>query len=229
MQALKTVVPLLGGSVLALSLVTWANAPGAGEIIRASNTTLNGVAVPEVGTVTPGSVLATGDNGSALVQFSPDTQVNLLARTSVTFRSDLGRLSAEMSSGTVGAKSLGQAPLLVETSSYQIRPAGQSGAIYVVAILPDLTTVVSARRGSVSILQKSSGEEYALSEGHYVKLAGDPQSIPPQTSQNSPSSRPAGLLRPPGKAFVIAVGAGVGLAVILDETLEPSPVSPSAP
>lgn len=226
----KTTILVLGGAILALTLMMWANPPGVGEIIRSSNTSLNGVIVPEQGTVRPGSVLATGEHGSALVQFSPDTQVNLLERTSVTFRDDAGRLSAEMSSGTLGAKSLGKEPLVVETPAYEIGPAGQKGAIYVVAMLPDLTTVVSARRGPVSILQKSSGESYVLSEGHYAKIANAPQGIPPQTSQNGRGGPPPALAGPPGKVFIISVAAGVGVAIILDQTVLSSPaVSPSAP
>jgi hypothetical protein len=226
----KSMILGLGGAVLALTVVMWANLPGVGEIIRSSDTSLNGVAVPEGGIVTPGSVLATGEHGSALVQFSPDTQVNLLERTSVTFRSDAGRLSAQMSSGTLGAKSLGKEPLLVETPFYEIGPAAPEGAIYVVAMLPDLTTVVSARKGSVSILQKSSGEKYVLSEGHYAKIADAPQGVPPQTSQNTRGGAAPALLGPPGRLFIIAVGAGVGIAVILDQTvLAPPAVSPSTP
>lgn len=219
-----------GGAILASTLVIWANPPGVGEIIRSSDASINGVTVPEEGTVTPGSVLATGEHGSALVQFSPDTQVNLLERTSVTFRNDAGRLTAQMSSGTLGAKSLGTEPLLVETPTYQIGAATSEGAIYVVAMLPDLTTVVSARKNSVSILQKSSGEKYVLSEGHYAKIADDPQGIPPQTSQNRRGGAPPPLLGSPGEMFIIAVGSGVGIAVILDKTvLAPPAISPSTP
>lgn len=76
----KSMILVLGGAILALSLVIWANPLGVGEIIRSSDASINGVAVPEEGTVTPGSVLATGEHGSALVQFSPDTQVNLLKK-----------------------------------------------------------------------------------------------------------------------------------------------------
>ena len=231
MRNAKSMVLVLAVAIFGMTSAVRANPPGVGEIIRSSDASLNGVIVPELGTVTPGSVLATGEHGSALVQFSPDTQVNLLERTSVTFRSDAGGLSARMSSGTLGAKSLGKEPLLVETPTYQIGPAGQKGAIYVVAMLSDLTTIVSARKGSVSILQKSSGEKYVLSEGHYAKIADGPQGIPPQqASQNGPGGPPPGLANSPGKLFVMAVGSAVGIAVILDETVLATPtISTSTP
>lgn len=231
MRYAKIVIPFLGWGTLWVALVIQANPPRAGEIIRSSDTLLNGVTVPEVGTVTPGSVLATGEHGSALVQFSPDTQVNLLERTSVTFEADAGRLSAQMSGGTLGAKSLGTEPLLVETPDYQIGPEGEAGAIYVVAMLQDLTTIVSARKGSVSIMQRSSGDKYVLPEGHYAKIADAPQGTPPQQpSKKKAGAPPPGLAGSPGKLFIITVGSGVGIAVILDKTvLAPPAISPSTP
>jgi hypothetical protein len=230
MRKISILISVLCWGVLSMSMLIVANPPGVGEIIRSSDTLLNGVPVPDSGTVTPGSVLATGDHGSALVQFSPDTQVNLLGRTSVTFKSDAGHLWAQMSAGTLGAKSLGAQRLLVETSDYEIGPA-QEGAIYVVAMMPDLTTIVSARRGSVSILQKSSGGKYVLAEGHYARIADGPQGVPPQqASQNGPGGPPPGLLNSTGKLFIIAVGSGAGIAVILDQTVLAGPsVSPSVP
>jgi hypothetical protein len=230
MRNVKTMILVLGAGILAVALVIRANPPGVGEIIRSSDTLLNGVPVPQVATVSPGSILVTGERGSALVQFTPDTQVNLLERTTVTFRDEEGYLSAQMSAGTLGAKSLGTQPLLVETPDYQIGPAVQGGVIYVVAMLPDSTTVVSARKGSVSIMQRSSGNKYVLAEGHYAKVADAPQQVPPQVSQNRPGGHPPGLLNSVGKVFVIAAGAGVGVAVILDQTvLSPPAVSPSVP
>ena len=221
---------VLGAASLAAAVVIQANPAGVGEIIRSSDTSLNGVTVPYGATVRPGSVLATGEHGSALVQFSPDTQVNLLGRTSVTFENSENGLTARMSSGTLGAKSLGAEPLWVETPDYQIGPAGHGGAIYVVAMLPDSTTVVSARHGSVSILQKSSGKKYVLAEGHYAKIADVPQGQPPQTAQNGRAGRPPGLASSPGLLFVLGAGAGVGVAVTLDKTiLAPPAVSPSVP
>ncbi len=227
----KIAVPLLGWGILWVASVTRANPPGTGEIIRSSDTLLNGVTVPDLGTVTAGSSLVTGDHGSALVQFSPDTQVNLLEKTSVTFRTGTDRLSAQMSAGTLGAKSLGTEPLVVETPNYEIGPAARQGAIYVVAMLPDLTTIVSAREGSVSITQKSSGDKYVLAEGHYAKIADGPQGIPPQqASTNGPGGPPPGLANAPGKLFVIAVGSGVGISLVLDKTiLAPPAISPSTP
>jgi len=230
MRNARIAISLFVSGVVWVALVLRASPPRTGEIIRSSDTLLNGVTVPELGTVTPGSILATGEHGSALVQFSPDTQVNLLGGTSITFRNDTGRLSAQMSAGTLGAKSLGTEPLLVETPDYEIGPAAQQGAIYVVAMLADLTTVVSARKGSVSIMQRSSGDKYVLPEGHYAKIADAPRGIPPQQAPQTAGGPPPGLGNSPGKLFVIAVGSGVGISIILDKTvLEPSAISPSMP
>jgi hypothetical protein len=226
----KIVLLIVGGASLAVALTFGADPASVGEIVRASDAPLNGVAIPEGGMVTPGSVLATGEHGSALIQFSPDSQFNLLEKTSVTFRSEAGRLTAQMSAGTLGVRSLGSEPVVVETPGYQIEPTASGRALYVVAMLSDSTTIVSARRNSVSIVQKSSSQRYVLSEGHYAKIADDPQAAPPQTAQDQRGAPPAPLLLGPGPAFIIAVGAGVGIAVILDKTvLAPSAASPSSP
>ena len=231
MRKTKKFIAAVVTTIFGLSTITTAGPLGLGEIIRSEDASINGVSVPQQGTVRPGAVLTTGERGSALVQFSPDTQANLLDSTSVTFRSESGHLSAEMSSGTVGARSFGEQPLIVETPGYSIEPLPQHKALYVVTMLLDRTTVVSARQGFVVIVQRSSGEKYVLSQGHYAKIAEDaPRAVPPQNAQNGPSGPPPGLLGSPGKLFVISVGAGVGIALILDKTiLAPPAASPSAP
>lgn len=231
MRETKRFIAAVITTIFGLSTITTAGPLGLGEIIRSENASINGVSVPQQGMVTSGAVLTTGETGSALVQFSPETQANLLDSTSVTFRSESGRLSAEMSSGTVGARSFGGQALIVETPGYRIEPLPQQKALYVVTMLLNRTTVVSARQGSVAIVQKSSGEKYVLSQGHYAKIAEDaPQAVPPENTQNNPSGPPPGLLSSPGKLFVIAVGAGVGISLILDKTvLAPPAASPSAP
>lgn len=66
-----------------------------------------------------------------------------------------------------------------------------------------------------------------LFEGHYTKIAEDaPEAVPPQKASGG---SPPGLLTSPGKVLNISVGAGVGIALILDETiLAPPTTSPSA-
>lgn len=225
----KCISAIVSGAALVMATITTAAPAGVGEIVRSSDASLNGITIPERGTVTPGSILATGEHGSALVQFSPDNQVNLLEKSSVSFRSDSDRLTAQMSAGTMGIRSFGAEPLVVETPGYKIGPAAQEGALYVVAMLPGWTTVVSARRNSVSIVQRSSGEKYVLAEGHYAKVADGPQAAPPQTTAQGPGTAPPALLGP-SAAFILAIGSGVGVAVILDKTvLAPPTVSPSTP
>lgn len=229
MRCPKHISVIAGGVSLVMAVIAAAAPAGVGEIIRSSGASLNGVTVPERGTVTPGSTLATGEHGSALVQFSPDSQINLLEKTSVAFQNSADKLTARMSAGTIGVRSFGAQSLMVETPGYQIGPAAREGALYVVAMLPAWTTIVSARRGSVSIVQKSSGQSYVLAEGHYAKVADGPQAAPPQATAQGPGGPPPALLGP-SAAFLLGVGSGVGVAVVLDKTvLAPPTVSPSAP
>lgn len=209
-----------------------ANGAGVGQIIESSGTSVDGTLVPGQGMVVPGNVLTTDSQGRALVEFSEGAQINVLESSSLTFKSGTGYVRGEMASGTVAARSVAKDPVTIETPLYKIEPAQQGRAVYVVAMLPDKTTLVSATEGPVSITQMNSGRRYVVAEGRYAKLAGPGEAVSPDDQQQAPppGERPPGLLTTPTGLFILAVGSGTAVAITLDKTiLAPSPVSPAKP
>jgi hypothetical protein len=213
-----------------------------GEVVSSSGAVLNGLTALADGILTSGSTLKTAERGTALVKFSADTQATLGERTSVSFQGKVGRVIAEVTSGTIAARAAGKDTLVLETPRYTIKPAGAGTAIYGVAMLPGKNTEVVARRGPVSITEKTSGARYVLKEGHYAEVAGagvTPPAGEPQGQGQAPSPAPAaaaagappGLLSSTPFVFVLSVGAGVGTGFALAEgPLAPSgPASPSSP
>ena len=194
MHSGQKVVSALGVMTVGMTVLALASPPEGGLIIQSTNASVDGTAVPEQGSVTLGSTLRTTAKGSALVEFSLGTQVNLQENTSVSFRSEPGQLVAELSSGTLGAKSVGDETLIVRTDDLKIEPANGGKAIYVVAMHHDNTVIVSARQGPVSITQRSSSQKYVLTEGYYAKVADAPQASPPTGyPQQSTDVVPSGI------------------------------------
>jgi ferric-dicitrate binding protein FerR (iron transport regulator) len=229
----KKVVSALGAMTLGMTVLALANASGVGLIIRSTNASVDGTAVPEQGSVPPGSTLRTATSGSALVEFSLGTQVNLLENTSVSFRNEPGQLVAELSSGTLGAKSVGDETLIVRTRDLQIEPVNQGKAIYVVAMQPDNTAIVSARQGPVSITQRSTSKKHVLTEGHDAKVADAPQGQATQQPVGRPAKTGPTLWSNTVFLYALAVGSAVALSLTLEEIVADdeveAPVSPSAP
>jgi hypothetical protein len=217
------VVAALGAMTLSVTALALAHTAEVGLIIRSTNASVGGIAVPEQGPVTPGSTLRTTASGGALVEFSLGTQINLLENTSVSFHSEPGQLVAELSSGTLGAKSVGDDTLIVRTHDLQIEPTNGGKAIYLVATQPDNTAIVSARQGPVLITQRWSSQKYVLAEGYYAKVAdvsegfaatGYPQNIgavpPPISNRTSTSSERKSLVAAGRSAEVSSSGLSFG-------------------
>lgn len=211
-----------------------ANGAGIGEIIESSGTSVNGTLVPGQGMVMPGNVLTTDSRGRALVEFAEGAQINVLENSSLTFKSSSGNVRGEMASGVVAARSVVKDPVIIEAPGYRIEAADKGKAVFIVAMLPDKTTLVSSTEGRVSVTQLSSGRHYVVEQGLYAKLAGPGDDSSQDQQQQAPplpsGNRPPGLLTTPTGLFILAVGSGTGLAILLDKTvLAPSPISPARP
>jgi hypothetical protein len=225
----KRLIPLVAATLLSVSaLALAANGEGIGTIVRSSRANLSGVAVPGEGTLTAGALLSTDKGGSAWVRFSAETQAGLSEGTSVRFETASGHVLAQLSSGTMAAKSSGKSPLVVETPRFTVEPA-EGKAVYVVALLPDDTTIVSARQGDVSVTEGKSGKKHFLPAGHYAKISNAPAGTPAQAGSAAAGAAP-GLLNDTPLVFAISVGAGLGTGFgIAEGPLGVGPASPSAP
>lgn len=204
-----------------------ANPKVLGTIISSSRATISGVAIPGGGTLTADDLLSTAKGGSALVRFSPATQADLSGDTSVRFAAAGGRVSALLSSGTMVARSSGKDALVVETARFMVEPA-ERNTVYVVALLPNDTMIVSARQGDISVTETNSGKKHFVSAGHYAKISDAPAGTPAQGAAGGVS---AGLLNNTPLVFAISVGTGVGTGVGIAEgplgvAANPSPTAP---
>lgn len=195
-----------------------------GKVVASSGASLGGVAIPDGGTITTGDLLSTAKGSSALVKFTASLQASLSEGTSVSFRAAPGYLSAEMSSGTIMIQRFGGKVLVVQTPKFRIEPAGQGGAVYIVAVLPDKTTAVVARRGKISITEMSSGRSYLLPEGHNAVMAASFSGFPAQEKEESkpapgkvagqaPESPPEEPKKNNTALIGIVAAGGVGAAV----------------
>jgi len=213
-----------------------------GKVLVSSDAAVGGIALPNDGTILADDVLSTGKGGRALVEFSPTARAALAQETSARFRNTPGGLVAEVSRGTLVAERRQTGGLVIETPKYKVQPADPGKAIYMVAMLPDKTTVVAAQQGQVSITEISSGESYLLAEGEYAQIPPDALGVPRGRGDKAlPAAQGAhGQINNPwhigslshaaSVALVAAIVAGAALAITLPLALgEEAPVSPVAP
>ena len=214
----------------ALGLTGAANQSVIGTIVSSSGATVSGIAVPGQGTLTSNDTLTTAKGGSAWVRVSPEISVGLSQNTSVRFSESAGQISALLSSGAVAARNTGDHAVVVETSNLKIEPA-QGQSVYVVALLPNHTTVISARRGDVVVEEASSARKHLVAQGHYARISNAPSSESGQAGTGSGATAASGgILNSAPVLFAIGVGAGVGIGFgIAEGPLGLGPASPSAP
>jgi hypothetical protein len=127
----------------------------------------------------------------------------------------------------MAAKSSGNETLVVETPRFKIEPAHDQ-AVYIVAMLPGDTTIVSARQGNLAVTETNSGKKHIVPEGHYAKISNAPGGVPGQAGAPA-AAAPPGLLNNAPVLFAIGVGAGIGVGFGIAEGPLGLPASPSAP
>jgi len=211
-----------------------------GKVMLATGATVEGVALPNEGTILSGDLLSVGKGGRALVKLEPAARAALAEQTSVRFRSDKGGLVAALSTGTVVAERQGKESFRVETDEYLVEPTAEGRALYMVAVLADKTTVVAARYGNVAITSAGSGERQVLSEGKFAVIPPGSIDLPGQGKKLEAGQAAHGKINKPwhigrlshdaSVVLVAAIVVGAALAITLPLTLgEEAPVSPVAP
>ncbi len=236
----KIFIWTLVASLSGLPLTAAADQEVIGKVASSSGASLRGIAIPGEGTILSGDTLSTNKGGGALVELSPTVRASLSEETSVRLQNVGGHLSAQMSSGTLVTETSGKDALVVETPKYKINPVEQGKSVYVVAMLPDKSTVIAAPSGQVSITEISSSRSYLLSEGQYVQIPGLSSGVPGQGGgkvEADPS--PTRILDPlwhigslSHKASIIlvtAIAGGTAAAIAIPLALRGGPASPSKP
>ncbi len=181
----KIIIWNLVASLSGLPLAVAANHQVIGKVVSSSAASLGGIAIPNGGTILIGDTLSTEKGGGALVNLSPTTQASLAEQTSVCFQNVDGHLSARMSLGTIVTETLGKDVLVVETPKYKIEPGTQGKAIYLVSVLPDKSTLVAARYGTVAITENRSGHSYLLLTGQYAAIPASSSGVPGQEKEET--------------------------------------------
>lgn len=236
------------GLVLGLSLGTLPAAGGQqaiGQIVSSSGASVGGVALPGPGTVLAGDTLSTAKDGTALVKISANTQVTLAGGTTVNFSSPSGHPLARISSGIVLAETEGSDSLSVETPRCRIAAAEPGKASYLVSVLADSGTMVTARHGAASLTEIGSGLIKTLPEGETEACAApsspvleqekeEPKPAPSEPAGQAPPNPAAAHHGSSGILILAAVGAAAGVGVAVAAGGGGSgggggPVSPSAP
>ncbi len=193
-SALALAVILVGGPAWAGAARRWV-----GRIFSTSGVALAGSIVSREDAVFSGDLVTTSKGASAIVRFSASGQADVLDQSSVRFELDAaGRPLAQISLGRLLATSRGKDAVVVETAEYRVGPAEQTRTLYLVAVLPDRSTVIAARRGNLSITAIHSGKSYLLTEGLYAVIAPSAFGVPGQQEEKSTEApgKPAGQAAP---------------------------------
>jgi hypothetical protein len=213
------------------------------KVLVSSGAAVGGVALPQEGAVLADDVVTTAKGGRALLEFSPTTRGALAEETSVCFRKSEDRLVAEVSKGALVAERRESGGLVVETSKYKVEAIDQGKALYMVAMLPDKSTIVAARYGQVAITETSSGQSYLLAEGEYAQIPADALGVPQGRGDRAPQAPPqkahGKIIKPwhigrlshaASVALVTAIVVGAALAIAIPLALEEEkPASPVVP
>lgn len=180
------VIQLTAGGAIALP----DGATVIGQVIASAKTSVGEVPLPGDGTLLDNDVVRTEKGGRALVDFPEKIRAAIAEDTKVRFRNAGGRLVADLDSGTLITQKQAQAALAVETPKYTVEPNAGGRALYMVAMLPDESTMVAARSGNVVITERISGQRCVLREGSYASIVASAVGVPAAPGQEKEREPP---------------------------------------
>src|SRR2546425_10500213 len=153
------------GWLSAVHLVARVERQVVGQVVSSSGAFLEGVPIPNQGTILDGDLLTTSRGGSALVKFSVTAQVNISEEASLRIRIISGRTVVQLASGLVSLEEATEDALVVQTPKHEIGPATPGKSVFVVAVLADQRAFVSSREGGGSVGGIKTGKKFGLPEG----------------------------------------------------------------
>lgn len=217
-----------------------------GRVVASSGAALDGVPILKEDTILEGDRLTTPKAGTALIKLPPDTQANLGEETSVRFGLASDRPLAQIASGAIVTTTSGKQVLIIETPNHRIIPVNQGKSTYIVAVLPDKSTLVAARHGQIAITEVASGQSHILAENQYAQIPALASGAPPQAARtNAPGAPQQGQqgagkpTKPPwhigslsykaSVALIVGAAGGAAAAVAAVAATAGGPGSPAAP
>jgi hypothetical protein len=151
-----------------------------GRILYSNAASLRGVAVPKSETILSGDVLATSENGSALVELRSGAKLKITENSSVRFLGNGDKVKAELLAGTVVSESVGKPTLVVATSKFQFAPSQEGNSRFAVALSKQEVTLAGALKGNLMIRTPDSPGSYIVPEGKYAAIPASSGAVPAQ-------------------------------------------------
>jgi ferric-dicitrate binding protein FerR (iron transport regulator) len=136
------------------------------------------VPVPKSETILSGDILATSDDGSALVELQSGAKLKITENSSVRFLADGNKVQAELLAGAVISESTGQPSLVVTTPKYRFEPSQEGPSRYAVALSNQQETFAGAVKGNLLVRTPASSGSYILPEGKYAAIPASSDGVP---------------------------------------------------
>jgi len=149
-----------------------------GRILYAHATSVRGVAVPKSETILSGDVVATSDDGSALVELNSGARLKITENSSVRFLGNGRKVQAQLLAGAVVSESAGEPTLVVTALKFQFEPSQEESSRYAVALSKEQETVVGAMKGDLLVRTPDSTGSYILTEGEYAAIPASSADVP---------------------------------------------------
>jgi hypothetical protein len=172
-----------------------------GRILYAHATSLRGVTVPNSETILSGDVVATADEGSALVELKSGARLKITEDSSIRFLGEGDKVQAELLAGAVVSESASKPALVVTTSKFQFAPSQEGPSRYAVALSSEQETFAGAMKGNLLIRTPDLLGSYILPEGEYATIPASSVDVP---LQEKPEAKPTSV----GEAGTVARQAG---------------------
>src|SRR3989441_9579231 len=144
------------GWLSAVPLIARVERQVVGQVVSSSGAFLEGVPIPNQGTILDGDLLTTSRGGSALVKFSVTAQANISEEASLRIRIISGRPVVQLTSGLVSLEEATEDALVVQTPKYEIGPATPGKSVFVVAVMREPRPLVSVLKGSGLVAENKS-------------------------------------------------------------------------
>jgi ferric-dicitrate binding protein FerR (iron transport regulator) len=153
-----------------------------GKVVNSTHATVEGSELLSNGTILSGDAVNVGEGGSVLLSFSPTGRATLAAATNVRFSNAKGSIEATLLAGTLAVQKEKKDAFVVKMSTYKVEPQGEGKSEFMVALLPDKSTLIRAQHGNVAITETVSGERVMLPEGLLAEIPAA-AGVPGQTEE----------------------------------------------
>lgn len=160
-----------------------AGEPPLGRVLYFHASSLRGMPVEGSETILSGDVLATSEDGSALVELKSGAKVKIEKSSSVRFLGDGATLQAELLAGAVVSESVARPPMIVTTPNYQFAPVHEGECRYVVQLSKERATIAGALEGNLLIKAKNASGSYVLHQGDLATISASATGIPDQAAE----------------------------------------------